>query len=340
MKVKSKDIAKKLGLSPATVSLVLNNKPGISPETRDRVFSLLQEYGYEQPKAPQLTPASNKTLQFVIYQKHGLVVSDTPFFSTLTEAINREARASGYSLTITYINEQKDDIEAILSDMVQNSPSGLLILATEMFAEDIGPFQRLGIPLLLLDSQFDHVDIDTVCINNADGVYKAMDYFYHLGYSNIGYLRSSIRIYNFDQRFTRFRAYAADRKVRIEESNIFPLESTTEGAYQDMKRLLKERRDTPDALFADNDIIASGAIRALKEFGLSIPEDVSIIGFDDMPFCEMLEPSLTTIRVFKQEMGTTAVRRLIDVIENPQSKPQKIYISTELVPRRSTREYA
>ena len=146
MKVKSKDIAKKLGLSPATVSLVLNNKPGISPETRDRVFSLLQEYGYEQPKAPQLTPASNKTLQFVIYQKHGLVVSDTPFFSTLTEAINREARASGYSLTITYIDEQKDDIEAILSDMVQNSPSGLLILATEMFAEDIGPFQRLGIP--------------------------------------------------------------------------------------------------------------------------------------------------------------------------------------------------
>lgn len=339
MKIKSKDIASKLGLSPATVSLVLNNKPGISSETRERVFALLEEYGYQQPKPQPPMPSHNKSLQFIIYQKHGLVVSDTPFFSSLTEAINREARLSGYSLTITYLDEQKDDIPALLSDMEQNLPDGLLILATEMFPEDVAPFEKLNLPTLLLDGQFDHVDMDSVCINNADGSYKALQYLCSLGHQNIGYLRSRTRISNFDQRFTAFRSYAADCRIRLDEGSIFFLGSTMEDAYQDMKRLLRERQDTPDALFADNDIIAFGAIRALKEFGFSIPEDVSIIGFDDMPFCEMLEPSLTTIRVFKQEMGTTAVRRLIELIHHPDSKPQKIYISTELVPRKSTRPY-
>jgi DNA-binding LacI/PurR family transcriptional regulator len=339
MKLKSKDIAKMLGVSPATVSLVLNNKPGISDDTRNRIIQLLQEHGHDTSRLTADSSSVSKTIQFIVYKKHGKVVSDTPFFSELIESINRTARSEGYNLNITYIDEKVDNIPSILNMIEQSSAAGILILATEMYTQDLKPFQKLNVPILLLDSQFDNQDINTVCINNSDGINKALDYLTDLGHTEIGYLHSNVWIYNFEQRMLRFTQHMADRNLSLPDNNIFHLEPTVEGSYRDMKDLLTSRKDFPTALFADNDIIAFGAMRALKEAGYSIPNDVSIIGFDDTPFCELITPNLTTIRVFKQQMGAIAVSRLIQCIETPNTCIQKTYIGTRLIKRESVRQF-
>lgn len=360
MKMKSKDIARILGISPATVSLALNNKPGISEETRKRIFDLIKENGGQIPssalgsrdfgrqgEAGENHPLEmdrkllsgadvlNRHLQFVIYKKHGHVVSDTPFFSTLIEAVTREAGNYGYTLTITYVDEQKDSVASAAEQIVRTAPAGILLLATEMKAQDVDAFKGCGVPLLLLDSQFDTQDIDTVCIDNRDGVYKAVDYLASLGYGEIGYLHSNVWINNFEQRLHHFRSCCRDRGLNLSEDHLFSLESSAEGAYRDMVRILSQNPSLPPALLADNDLIACGAIRALKEYGFRIPEDVAIVGFDDLPLCEIMDPPLTTVRVFNQGMGRAAVRRLLYIIGHPQEEIQKTYIGTKLVVRKS-----
>ncbi len=336
MKLKSKDIAAMLGVSPATVSLVLNNKPGISEDTRNKVLSILEKNGYDISGLKVSPQDSGKSIQFIVYKKHGKVVSDTPFFSQLIESLNRATRQESFNLVITYINEQTDNIQEVLNSVAQTEPNGLLILATEMTAKDVDLFRSLKLPMLLLDSQFDSQDVDTVCINNSDGVLKAVEHLIALGHTDIGYLHSSIWISNFEKRMLRFQRCMSEHNLPYKEEQVFLLEPTIEGAYGDMQKLISTKKKIPKAFFADNDIIAFSAIRALKDAGYVLPQDISVVGFDDTPYCNLLDPKLTTIRVFKQEMAVAAVERLISRINNPSSCTQKILISTEFVKREST----
>jgi len=336
MKMKAKEIARLLGVSPSTVSLVLNNKPGVGEETRQQILKLLKENNYNVPDIPT-EHVPERHIQFIIYKKHGKVISDTPFFSVLIESINRAARTADFNLIITYVDENQDDIPSILVQIDKTRPAGLLILATEMASEDINNFKYLGCPMLLLDNQFADQDIDTVCINNADGVYKAVSYLVSLQHKEIGYLDSKVWINNFEQRLRYFKYHLLKYGAVLPEGNIFQLTPTMDGAYLDMKTYLSLGKDMPSALFAANDIIALGASRALKEAGYQIPQDISIVGFDDIAFCEMSDPPLTTIHVYNQHMGSVAVKRLVELIEQPSIEIQKTYISTHLILRSSTR---
>jgi LacI family transcriptional regulator len=335
MKLKAKDIAKKLSISPSAVSFVLNNKPGVSEETRRKVLKVIEQMGYNTNIFSKSALTHNRNIRFIIYKKHGLVVSDTPFFSSLMEGIDREARSLGYNLIVTYIDENKDNLMKILHIIKGTSPDGIMLLATEMTKEDLKPFKKLNIPLLLLDSYFESENLDTVIINNIEGVYKATCYLAELGHSDIGYLHSSVWINNFDQRMVGFKKAINNKGLKLNKNFIFRLESTIDGSYKNMLKILEEKPKLPTAMFADNDIIAFGAIKAMKEFRIRIPQDVSVIGFDDMPFCEMIDPPLTTVIVYKQRMGMIALKRLVERIDEAPAETIKIEVSTTLIERKS-----
>ena len=336
MKLKAKDIAKKLSISPSAVSFVLNNKPGVSEETRRKVLKVIEQMGYNTNIFSKSALTHNRNIRFIIYKKHGLVVSDTPFFSTLMEGIDREARSLGYNLVVTYIDENKDNLMKILHIIKATSPEGIMLLATEMTKEDLKRFKKLNIPLLLLDSYFESENLDTVIINNIEGAYKATCYLTELGHIDIGYLHSSVWINNFDQRMVGFKKAINHKGLTLNKNSIFCLESTIDGSYKNMFKILESKPQLPTALFADNDIIAFGAIKAMKEFGIKIPQDVSIIGFDDMPFCEMIDPPLTTVMVYKQRMGMIALKRLVERINEAPAETIKIEVNTTLIERKST----
>jgi len=335
MKLKAKDIAKKLSISPTAVSFVLNNKPGVSEETRRKVLKVTKQMGYNTNILSKSALTHNRNIHFIIYKKHGLVISDTPFFSALMEGINREARSLGYNLVVTYIDENKDNLMKMLHIIKRTSPDGIMLLATEMTKKDLKPFKKLNIPLLLLDSYFESENLDTVIINNIEGVYKATCYLAELGHIDIGYLHSSVWINNFDQRMAGFKKAINHEGLKLNKNYIFCLESTINGSYKNMLKILENKPQLPTALFADNDIIAFGAIKAIKEFGIRIPQDISVVGFDNMPFCEMIEPPLTTVMVYKQRMGMIALKRLVERIDETPVETIRIEVNTTLIKRKS-----
>lgn len=337
MSVRVKDIAELLGISPSTVSLVLNNKPGISQKTRQRVLDAISEMGYDINFLSKPALNNNRSIRLIVYKKHGKVVSDTPFFAELLEAIESEARKNGYNLVFSYVNENENRAE-ILRIIKERPLDGVLILATEMNKEEIASFSKIDSPVLVLDNYFQSEKLDTVVINNVQGAYEAVKYLADCGHKKIGYLRSSIKINNFSERYDGYIKSLGDNGLKVENGFLWELGSTLDEAYRDAKELLGKTRNLPTAYFADNDIIALGAMKAFKEAGYSIPEDISLVGFDDMPFCEMAEPSLTTIKVFKQAMGRHAVKRLIEIIETKTSDYIKIEIGTELIKRKSVRK--
>lgn len=328
------DIASIAGVSPATVSKALNGRKGVSEYTKQKIFNIAKEKGYQKDNN-----RIQKSIRFVIFKKHGLVVSDTPFFSSLIEGIEKESRTQGYETLITHVCTNDVDFKETIDGIKNDYCDGMLILATEMNFEDIGVINNINIPIVIVDNYINGKNYDSILINNTDAAFKATEFLIKNGHTRIGYLHSSIFINNFHYRKIGYLDALRENNLNANEQHEFLLEPTMEGSYRDMKKLLEQNTiELPTAFFADNDIIAFGAIKALKEKGIKIPKDVSIVGFDDMPFCEITNPSLTTIRVFKQELGSIAVKRLIEKINSNDSITQKIEVNTELIIRNSVRK--
>lgn len=336
MSITAKELAEKLNLSPAAVSLALNNKQGVSTATRVRVIRAAKKYGYDFVKYKDFIKdkAVYGTIHFVIYKKCGAIVSDTPFFAELSQGIDENCKKEHYKLNIHYIYDN-DNIQSMLEDFNENNCAGIIILGTEMSESDLRQFLTVRVPFVVLDTYFENISCNYVLINNHQGAYKATQYLLKKCGNKIGYLSSSYRIANFEERVSGF--YKAMRCNGLSPSNavIHELAPSLEGAYADMCCLIESGEKLADSYFADNDLIAYGAIRAFKEHGYRIPEDISVIGFDDIPISSYMEPTLSTINVQVKCMGQTAVKRLVELIQEIQTSTFKIELSTELIVRES-----
>lgn len=328
-----KDIAHHVGLSPATVSMVLNNRPGFSEETRIRIMEAAKELNYQVASTKRLRGELNENLPFVIYKRHGEVVAETPFFASLIEAIESEAKENGYNLSVHYLRARDGAHVESLRNIAMRSESGILLLATELEREDCSALDSLNVPFVLIDNAMMGVNADKVLINNRQGAYDAVEELYRCGHRKIGYIHSAVSISNFEERDIGYRVAMRECGIEVQESWIAHVGSTHETAYNGMLSYCKANTDMPTAFFADNDIIAMGAMKALREMNYSIPDQVSLIGFDDMPYCTMVTPNLSTMRVDTRSIGYVAVRLLL---EN-NSFRQKVEVETELVRRQSVR---
>ena len=333
MGITAKDLAAQLGLSAAAVSLALNDKPGVSEITRKQVLDAAKEQGYDFSKR-RPTGKGRGRFAFLIYHKHGAVVAETAFFSELTDGISRACKTCGYDLDIHYLFA--DDVDAsYLRALTASNIDGIILLGTEMRANDLAPFMDLSVPLVVLDTYSESLPLNYVLINNVQGAYIATNHLIAKKRGQPGYLRSSYAIGNFDERADGFYKAIRENGLSSSQSIVHRLAPSIDGAYADMLSLLKSGERTASCYFADNDLIAAGAMRAFKACGYRIPEDIGIVGFDNTSLCELLEPPLTTINVPKQAMGRVAVDRLIALTSTQTTEISKIEISTSLVRRNS-----
>lgn len=329
-----KDIAKRLNISSATVSMALNDRSGISPETKKRVLALAEEMDYIK-RVPRHTKNSSSMIGFVVYKKHGRVVADTQFFSELIQAIEHSARVLGYGVSIIYCSGE-EELEAVIENWRTSPPEAMLLLATEMTDESL--LAPIRIPTMLLDCNLQDYESDKVLIDNEDGIRKALKHLYARGHREIGYFKSNYAIRNFEERARAYEEGLCDLGLEIKKENIFLVPPTTEEAFEAVSKMLQSGLHLPSACIADNDIIACGALKAIKKFGLSVPEDVSLIGFDDVPIASLVEPELTSLHVSREALGGIAVKQLIRRIGKPHAPFTKIRIATELKPRCSVRD--
>ncbi|MDL2232664.1 LacI family DNA-binding transcriptional regulator [Ruminococcaceae bacterium OttesenSCG-928-L11] len=330
MKINIKKLSELTGFSQATVSNALNNKRGVNRETAELILKTAKEHGY-------LTESRIGRIKFVMFSAGENVVTDTPFFSALMDGVVEESRAQEMETLIIRLNRTDPDYEAVRAGLLNDPAAALILLATEMTEEDAAPFRDAMSPVVVLDSWFPELGLNSVLINNEDSAFEATEHLIRCGHREIGYLAGGIRIRNFQSRESGFRKALQRCGCPYQEAFTFLLSPTMDGAYEDMKAALQENRRLPTAFFADNDIIALGAMKALQEAGHRVPEDVSLIGFDDMPFCSISSPPLTTVRVYKQEMGRAAVKRLVELIRGGDTVPIKSQICNDFTVRGSVR---
>ena len=334
MKTIMQDIAKIAGVSPGTVSNALNDRKGVGQETKEKIIKIAEEMGYFKGNKKN----EYKVIRLIKFKKHGHVVSDTPFFSSLIESCEKECRKNGYELLISqviYGEHTKEDVHRIINN---HKVDGILLLATEMDKKDFKCFNGIEIPMVVMDAYFKDIDYDYVVINNTKGAYDATKYLIDKGHKNIGLLGSVIDIKNFKYRCEGYKKTLNALNIKINEENNVWVDPTIEGAYKDFKTYLnKNRNKLPSAFFALNDIIALGAMKAMNEEGISVPKDVSLVGFDDIPFSSLVNPSITTIKVHTKIMGKIAVKRLMEKIDEDLGVTLKIEINTKLIERNSVK---
>ena len=334
MSITAKELAARLGLSESAVSLALNHKPGVSTATRKRVFEAAEAGGYDFSRKAVARAGKRGTIGFVVYKRSGAVVDDTPFFSALTDGVSAGCRRERYDCVIRYLYED-DDISNQIYTLNIAQFSGIILLATEMDENSLKAFSGFETPMVILDAYFEKLPFNYILINNIQGAYIATEHLIRRRRAQPGYLRSAYPISNFEQRADGFYKAVRSAGMSTANSQVLRLTPSQEGAYADMARLLQAGEQPADCYFADNDLIAIGAMTALREAGYRVPEDVGIVGFDDIPTCEYMNPPLTTVNVPKLFLGETAAARIIRVIEGGGSQPLKIEVSTRLVRRRS-----
>ena len=308
MKVSIRDLSKMTGFSPATISNALNHKKGVNSETAEKIFRVAREMGY-------LSANAVTKIRLLIFKKNGKIVDDTPFFQQLIEGFEEECHRLGYEMVISKADQREEDYEKKLRELLDEQGTAVVVLATEMMDGDLEPYRNAACPLLILDHWTEAMDFNAVLINNADAARMITEHLLDNGHIEVGYLKGSFRIKGFRSRFVGFQTALKKRGILYKEEYTVTLGTSMNEAYKDMLEYLKNKPKLPTAYFADNDMIALGAMKALQEMGYRIPEDVSIVGFDDLPFSEISYPPLTTLRVQNREMGKMAVRRLSEMIE-------------------------
>ncbi len=339
MAVNLKDIAEQARVSPATVSLVLNNKPGVKDTTRKKVLAIAKKLNYGTLRHT-LGHIRKGTIRFLKIARHGHVINrdHDVFIADYIDGLDMETRIKGYNLEINAFST--GNIQEIIRSAEQAHVSGVIVLGTELSAEDIKAFEQLKIPTVFIDTYFEYLNFDFVTMNNIDSIFQMVSYLVENGHREIGFIRASTEARNFILRDIGFKMALNHLGIKFNEKYVYSVDSTFQGAYSDMLANLDRTAKLPTALVSSNDIVAYGCMKAMKERGIIVPDDVSVIGFDDLPLSAVMEPYLTTMRVSKKRIGQVSVRLMIDRLERkiPNLPPAKVIISGTLVYRSSVKK--
>ncbi|MBP3633999.1 MAG: LacI family DNA-binding transcriptional regulator [Oscillospiraceae bacterium] len=335
--VSAKDIAKKLGLSPAAVSLALNGKPGVSENTRALVLEAAMQMGYTKAEAAPGAPA-HRTICFIRYA--GTIVNiaeHTSFSSFVLQGVEARAAELGYSTQVRYhhIGELYNPQTLALI----RKADGVIFLGTDISRPQLPEIEQFlecldSIPVVMVDNLLLCDRVDCVGNDNYGGARTAGRHLLRTGHKTIGYVRAKPRVRNFIEREHGIRAALEEAGLSLAVT--VDVDISSEGAFQDFDAWYKKGKDLPEGLFCENDIIAAAVIRVLKKHGVHIPKDVSVVGFDDIPMCEMLDPPLSTVHSFKEELGAVAVEHLhrrLSMNEVPHHAPNAPVLTTTLSTR-------
>ncbi len=335
MKVRLSDIAARAEVSLSAVSLALQGKRGVSQETADRIKRAAKELGYTLPQRRERAPF----VLFVKLVKHGNILNQDhqSFVSDYTEGLEAEGRRLELGLAVSTFALAEIDLPSVVAKLNASGCAGAVILATELEASDLEPFEALAVPFVVIDAYFEHLPFSFFDMNNADAVESILRYLYGQGHRRIGLVQGRPLSPNFRLREEAFREGLGRLGLAFRERDLLVVGSRFEEARAEARRAIEAAAgDLPTALFCVNDIVALGAMRSLSEAGIAIPGRISVVGFDDLGASAMSSPPLTTVRVPKRRIAARALRSLAEAIERgDRSSAEKTLVSGELVLRES-----
>lgn len=326
------DIAKLVGVHRSTVSRVINGSANVSPEVRQRVLDAIRETGYH-PNAAARSLASQRSNMIGLVLAHSVSSFFTdPYFPHLTQGIAFGCNKNDLTLSL-FLLATKEDEEKISPRLSRTGMlDGLLIQSGQPDDMLIHRLIRSRVPTVILGRPNEPEGVNYIDVDNLSAAVTATNHLIHLGYQRIATITGTKGSTVTTDRLAGYKKALAEANLPCEPDLVAEGAFTELSGYHAMLRLLPAK---PDAVFAASDIMAAGAMRAVQETGLRIPEDIAFIGFDDVPLATHMKIQLTTIRQPILKFGITAVEFLIDLIDKGTTPPRSIILDTELIIRSS-----
>jgi len=332
-----KDVAKKAGVSIATVSFVLNKHPSevISERVKKRVWAAAQALDYHpSATAAGLARKRTKNVAIVFYKDEESISNQ--FYSFVIQGAIKEAIEKEYNLLFSYINQTYRGYADLPKIVQEKNAEGALFMRL-VHPKMVRAIEARGIPVVLIDHYPEIKQVNSLQIDNQTGGLVGAQHLIELGHRRIGMLYAARERPSIEERIQGFRAAFEKYELGFSQrSNLFEARSLTfDGGHEKAREILKRKR-RPTALFCANDEIAAGAIRAAHQLGLSVPGDLSVVGFDDITMANYTDPPLTTVGVVKEHMGRRAMSRLLELVEGTDSTVKREVVPVRLAVREST----
>ncbi len=326
------DIAEKAGVSRSTVSRVVNGHPSVRDDVRQRVLQVIERTGYH-PHAAARTLASQRSwmIGLVLPRSVSTFFTD-PYFPHLTQGIAQACNQYNYTLGLFLLGTKEDEEKIIPRVSRRGFLDGILVQTGQIGEQLIDRLLGSKIPVVILGRPAQHEEVSYIDVDNVGGAYNAVSHLIRLGYQKIATIAGPPNNTTSLDRTSGYRRAMADHGRNVDASLVVEGDFTESSGYFSMQRLLPAK---PDAVFAASDVMAIGAMRAVREAGLTIPEDVAFVGFDDLPFAQSPDQPLTTVRQPIAQFGGSAVEILIDLIENGINPARRVIMVTELIIRDS-----
>lgn len=327
-----KDVAREGGVSINTVSRALNDKPDVNENTKKRILEIADRLNYVPNfLAKGLVTKNTKTI--------GVIVSDNanPFFARIIKGTEDFARSKGYNIILCNTDERYEREEEAIRLLREKRVDGLVITLTpaQKKRTDILELKRSGVPFILLNRHMDDIMTDYVINDNVYGAYLAVSHLVKSGHKRVGYISGPSQISSVRERLEGYKKVLFENNIEFDNLLVKESNLKMEDGYRLIKEFL-ELENRPTAVFTYSDILAIGALKALKEARLKVPKDMALVGYDDIEFSAFLEVPLTTVHQPRYRIGEEGAKILINRIEKKDSEGlQQIVLKPELVIRES-----
>lgn len=328
------DVAKRAGVSTATVSRVINRNYGVSDELQQRVLSAITELGYQPDRAARRLRANSSEVL-------GIIIPDiqNPYFTSVVRSI--EDVAYEHQMTVLLCNtddhfeKQENYIRALLAERV----AGMILVPTiTSRLQSLELLQRSGTPVVLVDRLLDRLAFDSVVVDHYQGAYTAVQHLIDIGYQRIALIVGEQALFPGRERHRGYQQALADNGINYDSDLVRIDHFKIESGRQHARELL-QAQNKPDAIFAASNLLTLGVLKAARELRLHIPEDIALVGFDDMPWASELNPSLTVVAQPAIEIGQEAFRLLLNRRCHPGRPVHTLTLQTSLIIRESCGAY-
>ena len=328
------DIASKLNISIATVSRGLNDDPVVSKKTRKKIFDLAEELGYRSNHfARNLRQQQTNTIGIIVHELN------SNFITSVLAGVEKVTAEAGYDLIIAHSSESYNKEAANAKNLFHKRVDGL-IASLSFDTKDLDHFKRFtekGVPVIFFDRVEQNSDNTVVIIDNYKCGYQATKHLIEQGCKRIAHVTSPLKRNVYAERYRGYRDALFDNGIELDESLVVVNDLSEESAIESAKRIMR-KKPLPDGVFITNDFVAAVCMRTFKEYGIAIPEDIAVVGFNNDAIGHLIEPALTTIDYPGKDVGEIAARNLINHLRGVSNLKQTntIIVNSSLIVRRSS----
>ncbi len=332
-----KDVAKRSGVTIGTVSRVLNNKKWVSEDCRKRVQQAIKDLHYK-PQAHARRLRQKHSFVWGVIAPHHAAIFRSPFFADILAGMEEVAAEHRYRLLIHPLSEAARAQVSYRTLLGDGSVDGMFVLNAWSTDVSVRELSEANVPFVLVNGKITgHEDMPYVGVDNRGGVRKALEHLYEQGHQRIGILNGRMTTTNALERFQAYQEFLAEKKMDFNPEWAADGEFEEAGGYRACQRIFSSVR-LPSALLCACDLMAIGAVRALKEKGLTVPGNVSVVGFDNMEEAIYHDPPLTTVAFSAQDMGRMAAEKMVKLMSEEGLMEKVSALSGELIVRESTRK--